>query len=725
MTNCPCDRDLPPRLVIAAGLNALPRQIRAFPEVRQALLASLPKKSALRTWRARGGQDLGIMLLEMWAYVSDVLAFYDERIANETYLRTAQRRPSLRRLVELLGYFPAPGVAAKVILAAIADGRDAVTLPAGTGFRSDAFGSEPPQVFEIGESIVIHPFKNQWAIGPLPKATIDQPTPSEAQSSGSVPNDRSFLVFNTLCFGLARNRLALVKITESTLKSTGTSVKEIRPFGGKDGKTYAEVEFAQSFTFEDVASVRPDQVRVLVPTVTAVVTKNTPVEVGVDDKGKRKLTPQKPMDTTEGSTTVFLDSIYRQLRLGDDVLIIQPKAGKSIASPIAATVGDVTEGTVQVTGTDVLLPVTKVQLDSASIDTTSIDDEAPARVTFHFSFVSAGTVTTVGETELARTVVASTPLPVTGIVERPPEVEPGGELNPKATPNFLLSDVDNHGAAVQGKMLFDTAGHATFTVTDGKNLPQTTFKTPITVYGNVLVATRGETVFNEVLGSGDPRTPNQKFRLKKKPLTYLPASTSVGRQSTLGISVDQVEWREVTTFFNKGPQDQVFTVRHDDAQETVITFGDGVHGARLPSGVGNVVATYRFGSGAAAPPAGAIQQLARTVLGLRSVRSPVAATPGKDPDSVSTLRTAAPKSVLIFDRAVSPPDFAALAELQAGVVKAQAEFNWDERAQQAGVHVSYIGELPVKDLARAGRARPRPHAARDVGLRLRRAGFLR
>src|SRR5215471_16479689 len=130
MSNCPCDKTVTPRLIIPAGLDALPRQARAFPEVRQALLAGIPSKSALRAWRARGGQDLGLMLLEMWAYVSDVLAFYDERIANETYLRTAQRRPSLRRLVELLGYFPAPGVAAKVVLAALADGRDQVTLPA-------------------------------------------------------------------------------------------------------------------------------------------------------------------------------------------------------------------------------------------------------------------------------------------------------------------------------------------------------------------------------------------------------------------------------------------------------------------------------------------------------------------------------------------------------------------------------------------------------------------
>ncbi len=31
------------------------------------------------------------MLLEMWAYVCDVLSFYDETIAHESYLRTARR----------------------------------------------------------------------------------------------------------------------------------------------------------------------------------------------------------------------------------------------------------------------------------------------------------------------------------------------------------------------------------------------------------------------------------------------------------------------------------------------------------------------------------------------------------------------------------------------------------------------------------------------------------
>src|SRR6266511_3977095 len=97
MSVCPCDQPTPLVLNIPAGLDALPRQLRSFPEVREALLRSLPSKPALEKWRARGQRDLGLMWLEMWAYVSDVLAFYDERVANETYLRTARLKPSLRR----------------------------------------------------------------------------------------------------------------------------------------------------------------------------------------------------------------------------------------------------------------------------------------------------------------------------------------------------------------------------------------------------------------------------------------------------------------------------------------------------------------------------------------------------------------------------------------------------------------------------------------------------
>ena len=34
---------------------------------------------------ARTPDDFGIALIEMWAYIADILTFYQERIANEVY----------------------------------------------------------------------------------------------------------------------------------------------------------------------------------------------------------------------------------------------------------------------------------------------------------------------------------------------------------------------------------------------------------------------------------------------------------------------------------------------------------------------------------------------------------------------------------------------------------------------------------------------------------------
>src|SRR5687767_12614068 len=88
MTICPCDKPEEPGLErTTAGLSSLPRQLRAFPQVRRALLAGIAGRAPLAGWNARGQRDLGLMWLEMWAYVGDVLGFYDERIANEAYVR--------------------------------------------------------------------------------------------------------------------------------------------------------------------------------------------------------------------------------------------------------------------------------------------------------------------------------------------------------------------------------------------------------------------------------------------------------------------------------------------------------------------------------------------------------------------------------------------------------------------------------------------------------------
>src|SRR5258708_4775580 len=119
--NCPCDQfEFPPKLSIPAGLDSLPRQLATFPEFRAAMLTSINSERALREWRARTASDFGVMLLEMWSYVCDSISFYDEVIANESYIRTADLSPSVRKLVALLGYIRRPAVAARVDLAILA-----------------------------------------------------------------------------------------------------------------------------------------------------------------------------------------------------------------------------------------------------------------------------------------------------------------------------------------------------------------------------------------------------------------------------------------------------------------------------------------------------------------------------------------------------------------------------------------------------------------------------
>jgi len=341
------------------------------------------------------------------------------------------------------------------------------------------------------------------------------------------------------------------------------------------------------------------------------------------------------------------------------------------------------------------VPVTKITLFPTPI--TSLDGVDTTSIRFNFLFVRGGTVTTVAKTELAPPDFNAPGASISGIVQPPPDATAQSDGSFLRSQEFLITDVDKNGADFNGTLRVDAAGRATLTA-DSKSVLPDLLRTPITAFGNVVVATRGETVNAEVLGNGDPTLAGQKFKLKKKPLTYVPAATGTGSASTLRISVDGVLWREVKSFFNCGPQSQVYTVRFDDDLNAIVTFGDGVNGARLTAGVGNVVATYRFGSGAAAPPAGAIQQIARSVIGLRAVRSPVKAQPGKDADTADQIRTIAPRTALLFSRLVSTDDFQGYASFFAGVIKAAAEFSWNAELQAPAVNVTVIGDVDTDKL---------------------------
>jgi predicted phage baseplate assembly protein len=235
----------------------------------------------------------------------------------------------------------------------------------------------------------------------------------------------------------------------------------------------------------------------------------------------------------------------------------------------------------------------------------------------------------------------------------------------------------------------------------------------VKVWGNVAPATHGETK-SEVLGSGDASRPLQRFTLKQAPLTYVSAPTASGIESTLTVWVNEVRWHETPSLFGLEPTDHVYTTRTDDDGHTVVIFGDGRRGARLPTGAENVRSVYRVGIGKPGNlGSGRITQLVTRPLGVKDVSNPLPATGGADPESRDQARRNAPLAVMSLDRLVSVRDYSDFARTFAGVGRASAARLSDGRSLV--VHVTIAGEDDIPISATSELFHNLEAALRDLG----------
>ncbi|HEX6729793.1 MAG TPA: hypothetical protein VF074_07270, partial [Pyrinomonadaceae bacterium] len=159
-----------------AGLSAIAYRVGNHSQFKESLIARVSglNEPTLRGLTTRDDDDFTIALLDAWATVGDVLTFYQERIANECYLRTASERLSVLELARLINYQLRPGVAASTYLAftledapgalgqTLAVGTTAeiapeklppITIASGTKVQSIPGPDEKPQTFETVEDI--------------------------------------------------------------------------------------------------------------------------------------------------------------------------------------------------------------------------------------------------------------------------------------------------------------------------------------------------------------------------------------------------------------------------------------------------------------------------------------------------------------------------------------------------------------------------------------------
>src|SRR5260221_569578 len=620
--------ETPVRITNVPGLPAIAYRAGTYTQFKASMQTRLSDSDlpGLKVLRTRQGDDFTIALLDAWAMVGDVLPFYQERIANESYKRTATERASLLELARLVKYNLQPGVAAATYLVFTLDETPGspgqAIINTGTQAQSLPNPGEKPQTFETAGSIVAYARWN--AIRPV----------------------------------LTQTQLISPSTQDILLQGTALNLKT--------GDAILIVDSAAQY--QALFGYNAPAWNLMPPVVQGNYTKGKTLPHGQSDWTDWPFTPQD-------SKTVDLDRVYSQI-LNNTWVVIEQAGGK----PQFALIPQVQEVTDANYGLS--LKVTRLLLDR------SINQPQ------HLSDLRQVTVYAQAEPLTLADIPATAPITGNQIIVNGAYNELGGgrlmvvtgqpvdKTKPPTSEFVTLHQAES-----------PNAGNYTILHLEGDGLSNSYDPTTVTINANVVPATQGESVNNEILGSGDATQTFQSFTLRQFPLTYVQAPTQEGRASTLSVSVDGIQGHEGDTFYGHGAYERIFVTHIGDDQKVTIQFGDGSTGARLPTREDNVVASYRTGAGTQGlVKPGQISLLKTLPLGVKGVRNPLAPTGAVDPDTIDDARRNADNTVQTLGRIVSVDDYESFANSYAAVAKARATLIWNNQAR--AVYITIAGPAP-------------------------------
>ena len=661
----------PVRIDNRPGLSAITYRAGAHNSFKASMLARISTLPALRALTTRADDDFSVALMDSWAAVLDVLTFYQERLANEHYLRTARERLSLLELGRLIGYELRPGVAARVALAFTVDqtpgAPPTATIDRGAKVQSVPGQDEQAQTFETVEAIQARAAWNAMAVRQTKPQLLGFGA-TYAFLKGTATNLRKGDVL--LLVGSERvsnpgserwdvRRVVAVApdfVADRTLVTWDRGLGSFDPPSGPAAapEIYALRLRAGLFGYNavDPRTLHADVVTKLAGSMTA--------------------------DKTEWAfhitgNTLHLDNVYPAVQPEGWLVLSRPEYQELYRVEKAAPSSQ--------TNYAMSTKTTKVVLDT----TENLSTFAGGAYRGTVAFTQSEWLPTVDQpdtSDVAGDIIdlagAFADLPVgRTIILTGHGVDASGQVSDQLTSEVAVIDT------------VTVLGDGATRLTLNSALIGRYQRSSVTVNANVANATHGETV-REVLGSGDGAYTDQTFTLRQPPLTYVSAAAASGAASTLEVRVNDVRWEEVPTLFDRRAADRVYITRSNDEAQTTVQFGDGVNGARLPSGVENVTATYRKGIGTAGNvAAGKLTTLLSRPLGVKEVVNPLAASGGDDRESRDDARRNAPLTVLTLDRIVSLQDYEDFARAFAGVGKALATWTWD--GQSRGVFVTVAG----------------------------------
>lgn len=93
--------------------------------------------------------DLGIMLIENWAFLADTLSFKIDQIVNELFIDTVVELENAFRMSKLIGFMPTPPIAASAMFSATIQSPLPTDIVIPSGMRFDLATSGTPLSYEL------------------------------------------------------------------------------------------------------------------------------------------------------------------------------------------------------------------------------------------------------------------------------------------------------------------------------------------------------------------------------------------------------------------------------------------------------------------------------------------------------------------------------------------------------------------------------------------------
>ena len=103
---------------------------RDYYSLREQLITRI--QTRIPDWTASDPADFGVALVEAFAYMGDLIAYYIDRTANEAFINTAIQRNTLLNIAQTYGYIPAGYRQSSVEVTFTNTSASDITLPEGT-----------------------------------------------------------------------------------------------------------------------------------------------------------------------------------------------------------------------------------------------------------------------------------------------------------------------------------------------------------------------------------------------------------------------------------------------------------------------------------------------------------------------------------------------------------------------------------------------------------------